>query len=276
MQSTLSQLQHQRDCDALSHNSEVEQLKGEIDALKRKNGELHHANLQVTNELSELRTRFFATSSELNDATNSLQELKSRTKSILDEQTRLQALYDRRGGVTRSKDDQIADLTHQCQSLQGVIAQMKEALERGTKEKAALAKQVQAATTRAENAEKRVVEAKSLRPSIKEETAKLQKSLKVAPSALEASLAKRGLGVVELYQRVVVLEEEVEKMKKAKEEAEMYLGHVLKEVEEKTPQLQQQQVEYQQMVNSQQRLNRMYTEISKYVNCGGVGGLTVV
>ena len=50
----------------------------------------------------------------------------------------------------------------------------------------------------------------------------------------------------------------------------------LKEVEEKTPQLQQQQVEYQQMVNSQQRLNRMYTEISKYVNCGGVGGLTVV
>ena len=176
MQSTLSQLQHQRDCDALSHNSEVEQLKGEIDALKRKNGELHHANLQTTNELSELRTRFFATSSELTDATNSLQELKSRTKSILDEQTRLQALYDRRGGVTRSKDDQIADLTHQCQSLQGVIAQMKEALERGTKEKAALAKQVQAATTRAENAEKRVVEAKSLRPSIKEETAKLLKS----------------------------------------------------------------------------------------------------
>ena len=43
--------------------------------------------------------------------------------------------------MRRRKDDQIADLTHQCQSLQGVIAQMKEALERGTKEKAALAKQ---------------------------------------------------------------------------------------------------------------------------------------
>lgn len=37
-----------------------------------------------------------------------------------------------------------------------------------------------------------------------------------------------------------------------------HLEHVLKEIEEKTPVLQQQQVEYQTMVTSQQRLSRMY------------------
>ena len=39
--------------------------------------------------------------------------------------------------------------------------------------------------------------------------------------------------------------------------------HVLKEIEEKTPILQQQQVEYQTMVSSQQRLTQMYTQVSK-------------
>ena len=162
------------------------------------------------------------------------------------------------------KDDQIADLEGQSQSLQEVVKKMKTAMEKAAQEKAELAAQLQALTARAEAAERKAVEARSLRPSLKEETAKLLKAMKLAPSALEASLAKRGLGVVELYGRVVSLEEEVEKMKKAKEEAEMYLAHVLKEVEEKTPQLQQQQAEYQRMVSGQQRLNRMYTEMSKW------------
>ena len=54
------------------------------------------------------------------------------------------------------------------------------------------------------------------------------------------------------------------------EECERRLREV-KEVEEKTPQLLQQQAEYQQMVNGQQRLNRMYAELSK---CGRAARLT--
>ena len=42
-----------------------------------------------------------------------------------------------------------------------------------------------------------------------------------------------------------------------------HLEHVLKEIEEKTHILQQQQVEYQTMVSSQQRLTQMYTQVSK-------------
>lgn len=42
-----------------------------------------------------------------------------------------------------------------------------------------------------------------------------------------------------------------------------HLEHVLKEIEEKTPVLQQQQIEYQTMVTSQQRLSRMYASASE-------------
>lgn len=67
---------------------------------------------------------------------------------------------------------------------------MKAAAEKAAQEKAALAAELQTATARAEAAERKAAEARSLRPSLKEETAKLLKTLKLAPSALEASLAK--------------------------------------------------------------------------------------
>ena len=267
----MAQLRQQCDADALSYGSQVAALQGDLSALKSKHFALEQTAQQSDAELTELRTRLFGASSELAEAKNALAELKARTKSILEEQARLQALCGRGRGVRRRKDDQIADLQEHERSLQEVVKKMKAAAEKAALEKAALAAELQTATARAEAAERKAAEARSLRPSLKEETAKLLKTLKLAPSALEASLAKRGLGVVELYGRVVSLEEEVEKMKKAKEEAEMYLTHVLKEVEEKTPQLLQQQAEYQQMVNGQQRLNRMYAELSK---CGRAARLT--
>ena len=267
----MAQLRQQCDADALSYKSQVAALQGDLSALKSKHFALEQTAQQSDAELAELRTRLFGASSELAEAKNALAELKARTKSILEEQARLQALCGRGRGVRRRKDDQIADLQEHERSLQEVVKKMKAAAEKAALEKAALAAELQTATARAEAAERKAAEARSLRPSLKEETAKLLKTLKLAPSALEASLAKRGLGVVELYGRVVSLEEEVEKMKKAKEEAEMYLTHVLKEVEEKTPQLLQQQAEYQQMVNGQQRLNRMYAELSK---CGRAARLT--
>ena len=267
----MAQLRQQCDADALSYKSQVAALQGDLSALKSKHFALEQTAQQSDAELAELRTRLFGASSELAEAKNALAELKARTKSILEEQARLQALCGRGRGVRRRKDDQIADLQEHERSLQEVVKKMKAAAEKAALEKAALAAELQTATARAEAAERKAAEARSLRPSLKEETAKLLKTLKLAPSALEASLAKRGLGVVELYGRVVSLEEEVEKMKKAKEEAEMYLTHVLKEVEEKTPQLLQQQAEYQQMVSGQQRLNRMYAELSK---CGRAARLT--
>ena len=42
-----------------------------------------------------------------------------------------------------------------------------------------------------------------------------------------------------------------------------YLEHVLQEIEEKTPQLARQQQEYQQMVDGQQRLAKLYTSVSR-------------
>lgn len=42
-----------------------------------------------------------------------------------------------------------------------------------------------------------------------------------------------------------------------------YLDQVLKEIEVKTPQLQQQQAEYQEMVAGQQRLTQLYASMAR-------------
>ena len=46
-----------------------------------------------------------------------------------------------------------------------------------------------------------------------------------------------------------------------------YLEHVLQEIETKAPQLAKQQEEYQQMVEGQQRLAKLYSTVSTYVLC---------
>ena len=117
----MAQLRQQCDADALSYKSQVAALQGDLSALKSKHFALEQTAQQSDAELAELRTRLFGASSELAEAKNALAELKARTKSILEEQARLQALCGRGRGVRRRKDDQIADLQEHERSLQEVV-----------------------------------------------------------------------------------------------------------------------------------------------------------
>lgn len=136
---------------------------------------------------------------------------------------------------------------------------MRTSLKRAVESQSAAASREEELKRKLEASERSLRESKSLRPSLAEETGILLERMNTSRSVLEASLAKKNLGIVDLYTRFVALEEDFAKMKKGKEECEMYLEHVLKEVEEKTPQLQQRQAEYLEMVQRQQRLTKMYS-----------------
>ena len=145
------------------------------------------------------------------------------------------------------------------ESLQTVTNTMRTSLKRAVESQSAAASREEELKRKLEASERSLRESKSLRPSLAEETGILLERMNTSRSVLEASLAKKNLGIVDLYTRFVALEEDFAKMKKGKEECEMYLEHVLKEVEEKTPQLQQRQAEYLEMVQRQQRLTKMYS-----------------
>ena len=145
------------------------------------------------------------------------------------------------------------------ESLQTVTSTMRTSLKRAVESQSAAASREEELKRKLEASERSLRESKSLRPSLAEETGILLERMNTTRSVLEASLAKKNLGIVDLYTRFVALEEDFAKMKKGKEECEMYLEHVLKEVEEKTPQLQQRQAEYLEMVQRQQRLSKMYS-----------------
>lgn len=145
------------------------------------------------------------------------------------------------------------------ESLQTVTSTMRTSLKRAVESQSAAASREEELKRKLEASERSLRESKSLRPSLAEETGILLERMNTTRSVLEASLAKKNLGIVDLYTRFVALEEDFAKMKKGKEECEMYLEHVLKEVEEKTPQLQQRQAEYLEMVQRQQRLTKMYS-----------------
>lgn len=164
--------------------------------------------------------------------------------------------------VERRKDDRIQDLQSQLASLQTVANSLRTSLERAVESQSAAAAREEEWKRKLEASERSLKEAKSLRPSLAEETGIRLERMNTSRSALEARLAKQNLGVVELYSRIVSLEEELAKMKKGKEECEMYLEHVLKEVEEKTPLLQQRQTEYSEMSLRLQRLTKMFAVAS--------------
>ena len=145
------------------------------------------------------------------------------------------------------------------ESLQTVTNTMRTSLKRAVESQSAAASREEELKRKLEASERSLRESKSLRPSLAEETGILLERMNTTRSVLEASLAKKNLSIVDLYTRFVALEEDFAKMKKGKEECEMYLEHVLKEVEEKTPQLQQRQAEYLEMVQRQQRLTKMYS-----------------
>ena len=150
---------------------------------------------------------------------------------------------------------------------------MKKSLEQQATEKAKLVNMNSSLQSSLKQKDVQLKEMSAKRSTIHEETGIVLSKLQLSETAVKTALERRGLNITDLYSRIITLEEDLEKMRRGKNEAEMqlirrilinrHLEHVLKEIEEKTPILQQQQVEYQTMVSSQQRLTQMYTQVSK-------------
>lgn len=156
--------------------------------------------------------------------------------------------------------------------MQALIKQLQEKEQTSATERASLVKKLEAAQAKQAAAERRANELKAHRPSLREETGVILDSLHTSEAIVQASLTKHGVSLVDLYTRVLKLEEECEQARKDKEEAELYqkcdwliyryLEHVLQDIETKTPQIAKQQQEYQEMVAGQQRLAKLYASVS--------------
>ena len=119
------------------------------------------------------------------------------------------------------KDEQIAELQHKCDDLQNVIKQLQESEKSLLAEKATLLKKIDAAQARQNAMERRAMEARSKRPSIREETRITLENVQLSEAAVQATLLKHGINVVDLYVRVLNLEDDCAQAVKEKEEAEL-------------------------------------------------------
>ena len=120
------------------------------------------------------------------------------------------------------KDEQIADLEKQRTSIQTLVKQLQEKEQSWLADRASLIKKLETAQSKQVAAERRVNEMKSKRPSLREETGMVLDSHHLSETIVQASLAKHGVSLVDLYVRLLKVEEECEQALKEKEEAELY------------------------------------------------------
>lgn len=171
------------------------------------------------------------------------------------------------------KDEQIADLEEQVATLSKIAEEMKQTMNVVNTENARLVRVNKTLEESVKEKERKMNEMHNKRTTMQEETGLVLSQLQMNEATVRSALTRRGLGITDLYARIVKLEEDLEKARKGKNEAEMFglndglinrhLEHVLREIEEKTPMLQKQQSEYQSMVSSQQRMAKMYSCVSE-------------
>ena len=116
----------------------------------------------------------------------------------------------------------MADLEKQRTSIQTLVKQLQEKEQSWLADRASLIKKLETAQSKQVAAERRVNEMKSKRPSLREETGMVLDSHHLSETIVQASLAKHGVSLVDLYVRLLKVEEECEQALKEKEEAELY------------------------------------------------------
>ena len=109
----------------------------------------------------------------------------------------------------------------QLSSLKQIAEEMKNSLEAINAENSRLVHQNQVLSESVKEKEQQLVQSSKKRSTIHEETGIMLSQLQLSEHSVENALAKRGLSVVDLYTRIVSLEEEVEKVRKSKNECEL-------------------------------------------------------
>lgn len=98
---------------------------------------------------------------------------------------------------------------------------MKKALEQVNQEKAYLISSNSSLESTIKEKDKQLAGMKNKRSTIREETGLVLSKLQMNESTVKSALAKRGLSITDLYSRIIVLEEDLEKMRRGKNEVEM-------------------------------------------------------
>ena len=123
--------------------------------------------------------------------------------------------------IVNRKDDQIADLESQLQSLKEIADSMKKSLEQQATEKAKLVNMNSSLQSSLKQKEEQLKEMSNKRSTIHEETGVVLSKLQLSEAAVKTALERRGLNITDLYSRIITLEEDLEKMRRGKNEAEM-------------------------------------------------------
>ena len=123
--------------------------------------------------------------------------------------------------IVNRKDDQIADLESQLQSLKEIADSMKKSLEQQATEKAKLVNMNSSLQSSLKQKDVQLKEMSAKRSTIHEETGIVLSKLQLSKAAVKTALERRGLNITDLYSRIITLEEDLEKMRRGKNEAEM-------------------------------------------------------
>lgn len=123
--------------------------------------------------------------------------------------------------IVNRKDDQIADLESQLQSLKEIADSMKKSLEQQATEKAKLVNMNSSLQSSLKQKDVQLKEMSAKRSTIHEETGIVLSKLQLSETAVKTALERRGLNITDLYSRIITLEEDLEKMRRGKNEAEM-------------------------------------------------------
>lgn len=118
------------------------------------------------------------------------------------------------------KEELLVSTQNQLKTLRSITDQMQEALEEAGKEQQRLREEYAKMKKALEEAQRTWDHSGSVHHSIQEETSLVLKSLHSDPEHMAKELEQRGLRAVDLYARVVKMEEECSRLERAKTYAE--------------------------------------------------------
>ena len=98
---------------------------------------------------------------------------------------------------------------------------MKKSLEQQAIEKAKLVNMNSSLRSSLKQKEEQLKEMSNKRSTIHDETGVVLSKLQLSEAAVKTALERRGLNITDLYSRIITLEEDLEKMRRGKNEAEM-------------------------------------------------------
>ena len=221
MSETVTEVQNTLDNERMTYRKKEENWRHEISMLTASKNSAESTVTELQRQIRDLTDRSSAAHQDLETTTNELANLKAHTQVILQEHLRLESLEVKSWRVMERKDEQIVDLEKQRTSMQTLIKQMQEKEQTWITDRASLMKKLEIAQSKQAAAERRVNEMKTRRPSLREETGVILDSHHLSEAVVQASLSKHGVSLVDLYTRLLKLEEECEQAHKDKEEAEL-------------------------------------------------------